>query len=85
MQRVQKAQAGGGQPEADHGRAQGQVGPLARHLRVPQQRRYRADGGFAGAAACRNSISARPRSRRPPAAWNVLAEDYWDLYTLLLR
>jgi hypothetical protein len=24
---------------------------------------------------------------KPPstAAWNVLAEDYWDLYTLLLR
>jgi hypothetical protein len=24
--------------------------------------------------------------RAPPApAWNVLAEDYWDLYTLLMR
>ena len=26
------------------------------------------------------------RPKPPPAvAWNVLAEDYWDLYTLLLR
>lgn len=25
------------------------------------------------------------KPRLAPAAWNVLAEDYWDLYTLLLR
>jgi hypothetical protein len=25
------------------------------------------------------------KTRTPAAAWNVLAEDYWDLYTLLLR
>ena len=26
------------------------------------------------------------RPKPPPAvAWNVLAEDYWDLYTVLLR
>ena len=27
----------------------------------------------------------KPRGPAPAAAWNVLAEDYWDLYTLLLR
>ena len=27
----------------------------------------------------------RPAKAPPTAAWNVLAEDYWDLYTLLLR
>jgi hypothetical protein len=26
-----------------------------------------------------------PAAGGSPAAWNVLAEDYWDLYTLLLR
>jgi hypothetical protein len=27
------------------------------------------------------------KTAKPPSAatWNVLAEDYWDLYTLLLR
>ena len=25
------------------------------------------------------------KPRPAPVAWNVLAEDYWDLYTLLLR
>jgi hypothetical protein len=24
-------------------------------------------------------------AKSPAPAWNVLAEDYWDLYTLLLR
>jgi len=55
MQRVQKRTSGGGQPEADHRRAESQVGPPARHLRIPQQRRHRTDRGFAG---------ARRRSRR---------------------
>ena len=27
----------------------------------------------------------KPRGSSPSGAWNVLAEDYWDLYTLLLR
>jgi len=31
------------------------------------------------------SAFARAQSKPPTAAWNVLAEDYWDLYTLLLR
>jgi hypothetical protein len=25
------------------------------------------------------------KAAKPAATWNVLAEDYWDLYTLLLR
>jgi hypothetical protein len=38
-----------------------------------------------------DSLVAQPaevdvdKPRGSPAAWNVLAEDYWDLYTLLLR
>jgi len=32
------------------------------------------------------SADAAKESRGQPApAWNVLAEDYWDLYTLLMR
>ena len=37
--------------------------------------RYRADGGLAGGCDRRGT----------PPSWNVLAEDYWDLYNLLLR
>lgn len=35
----------------------------------------------------RNTADTVPTadSLKTPAAWNVLAEDYWDLYTLLLR
>jgi hypothetical protein len=29
-------------------------------------------------------MKSRPKGARAPA-WNVLAEDYWDLYTLMLR
>jgi hypothetical protein len=33
-----------------------------------------------------DSLAAVPDPQRTaPAAWNVLAEDYWDLYTVLLR
>ena len=31
-----------------------------------------------------DAIKTGSRPARPPA-WNVLAEDYWDLYTLMLR
>ena len=41
-----------------------------------------ADSLAPSAAALDLSNNAKP----PPAvSWNVLAEDYWDLYTLLLR
>src|SRR5712664_1049326 len=35
-----------GQSEADHRCAQGEVGPPARHLRIPQQRRHRTHRGL---------------------------------------
>ena len=74
----------GCQSEADHRRRQSQAREAARHLRIPQRRRYRADRRFArGRAADADAAKAgRPAT---PASWNVLAEDYWDLYTLLLR
>ena len=31
------------------------------------------------------SDTQRVSRAQPPAPWNVLAEDYWDLYNLLLR
>jgi hypothetical protein len=78
MQRVQKAQAAVvGQKQITPSR-EGQAGAAARHLRIPQFRRYGADGGLAGARGREGRQSPSP-SRRP--GWNVLAEDYWDLYT----
>jgi hypothetical protein len=80
MQRVQKAHRRGVEPEADQ---RGVKAKLERcgHLRIPQQRRHRADRRFAltRGRACRQG----PQAAASP--WNVLAEDYWDLYTLLLR
>ena len=32
-----------------------------------------------------DSLRGRDRRRVAAASWNVLAEDYWDLYNLLLR
>ena len=84
MQRVQKAQAAVANQKQITAARQSQAGAAARDLRVPQQRRYGSDRRFAGAARPRIWTSAR-RQARAAATWNVLAEDYWDLYTLLLR
>ena len=85
MQRVQKGTGRRGQSEAGH-RSRSRpswtgCAPPANTATMPT--RFRP----------RTRWRPRPRdaelgkSAKPPAAaaWNVLAEDYWDLYTLLLR
>jgi hypothetical protein len=36
-------------------------------------------------SALTDADAGKAARAQPPAVWNVLAEDYWDLYTLLLR
>jgi hypothetical protein len=43
-----------------------------------------ADSLAAGSAPP-DGESARGARAQPGQGWNVLAEDYWDLYTLLMR
>ena len=85
MQRVQKAQAA----VANQKQITAALKAKLERLRATCEYRNNADtvptaDSLAPAAAASN----RPRQDREaaaPAAWNVLAEDYWDLYTLLLR
>jgi hypothetical protein len=54
-------------------------------LRVTSEYRNSAD-----TVPTADSLVALPdpdpeKTRALPPAWNVLAEDYWDLYTVLLR
>ena len=84
MQRVQKAQIAVANQKQITAGIKAKLERLARHLRVPQCRRYRADRRFARAAAA-DADAAKAGRPATPASWNVLAEDYWDLYTLLLR
>jgi hypothetical protein len=44
-----------------------------------------ADSLAVAAADADAAKAGRPATPATPASWNVLAEDYWDLYTLLLR
>ena len=83
MQRVQKALAAIGNQKQVTGAREGQARPAAQHLPVPQHGRHRAERRIADGGAAADD--AGNGSRVPAAAWNVLAEDYWDLYTLLLR
>jgi hypothetical protein len=82
MQRVQKAQA------AVVGQRQitGALKAKLERLRATCEYRNNADtvptaDSLAPAAAVLDAKAAKPAA----ATWNVLAEDYWDLYTLLLR
>jgi hypothetical protein len=83
MQRVQKAQ---------HAMAnQKQIGSSVRvkleRLRATCEYRNTADTvptADSLSVAATESESDKPKSA-PANTWNVLAEDYWDLYTLLLR
>src|SRR5580692_6644672 len=84
MQRVQKAQA------AVAGQKQITVALKAKldRLRATCEYRNNADtvptaDSLAPSAAPLDLDNKNPKP--PTAAWNVLAEDYWDLYTLLLR
>ena len=83
MQRVQKAQAA----VANQKQITGTLKAKLDRLRATCEYRNNADtvptadslNAAPGAAAVSNPAAATT------SAWNVLAEDYWDLYTLLLR
>jgi hypothetical protein len=74
MQRVQKAQAA----VANHKLIYAGVRAKLERLRVTCEYRNTDD-----TVPTADSIAAAASAA--PASWNVLAEDYWDLYTLLLR
>jgi hypothetical protein len=83
MQRVQKAQ----QAVAN----QKQIGSLVRakleRLRATCEYRNAADTVPTADSLAPSSPELEFDKPKPASAntWNVLAEDYWDLYTLLLR
>lgn len=74
MQRVQKAQA----VVANHRQIAAGVKSRLERLRATSDYRNTAD-----TVPTADSLSAAGASAA--VSWNVLAEDYWDLYTLLLR
>jgi hypothetical protein len=81
MQRVQKAQAA----VVNQKQMTGAVKAKLERLRATSEYRNSAD-----TVPTADSLGASPdmdpdKPRAPPPAWNVLAEDYWDLYTVLLR
>jgi hypothetical protein len=84
MQRVQKAQLA----VANQKQITGSVRAKLERLRAICEYRNTAD-----TVPTADSLAPQPaeldlggRPKPPPAvAWNVLAEDYWDLYTVLLR
>jgi len=86
MQRVQKAQlAVANQKQISAG-----IRSKLERLRATCEYRNTADtvptaDSLAPAATSAENESGRPAKSVAPASWNVLAEDYWDLYTLLLR
>jgi hypothetical protein len=86
MQRVQKAIAAvSGQKQINS-----QVKTRLEKLRLSCEYRNSADTvPTADSLANAQSLAAKPAkpgaAGAAPSPWNVLAEDYWDLYTLLLR
>ncbi len=75
MQRVQKAQAA----TANHKQITAAVRVKLERLRATCEYRNTAD-----TVPTADSLAAAS-AESAAANWNVLAEDYWDLYTLLLR
>jgi hypothetical protein len=81
MQRVQKALAA----VVNQKQMTGAVKAKLERLRATSEYRNSAD-----TVPTADSLVAVPdldpdKPRAAPIAWNVLAEDYWDLYTVLLR
>jgi hypothetical protein len=87
MQRVQNAQAA----VANQKQITGALKAKLDRLRATCEYRNNADtvptaDSLAPAAAAVDDAEAGKTSKAPAAPpWNVMAEDYWDLYTLLLR
>jgi hypothetical protein len=83
MQRVQKAQA----DVANHKQITGALKSKLDRLRASCEYRNNADTVPTADSLAANSVEnelGKP-AKSPAATWNVLAEDYWDLFTLLLR
>jgi hypothetical protein len=76
MQRVQKAQAA----VSNHKQITMGVRTKLERLRATCEYRNSAD-----TVPTADSLAAASVASATPVSWNVLAEDYWDLYTLLLR
>jgi hypothetical protein len=84
MQRVQKAQA----TVANSKQVTVALKAKLDRLRATCEYRNNADTVPTADSLASNSVESElGKSSKSPtaAAWNVLAEDYWDLYTLLLR
>jgi hypothetical protein len=83
MQRVQKAQA----DVANQKQITGALKTKLDRLRASCDYRNNADTVPTADSLAANSVENElaKSAKTPPAAWNVLAEDYWDLFTLLLR
>jgi hypothetical protein len=84
MQRVQQAQAA----VANQKQVTAALKTRLDRLRAASEYRNNADTVPTADSLAPSAAEVEPgKSAKPPttAAWNVLAEDYWDLYTLLLR
>jgi hypothetical protein len=83
MQRVQKAQA----DVANQKQVTAALKSKLERLRASCEYRNNADTVPTADSLAANSVETElgKSAKSPPAAWNVLAEDYWDLFTLLLR
>lgn len=84
MQRVQKAQVA----VANQKQMTGAVKLKLERLRATCDYRNSADTvptADSLATATKEAERGKPNTPAGAAGWNVLAEDYWDVYTLLLR
>jgi hypothetical protein len=82
MQRVQKAQ----NAVANQKQMTGALKVKLEHLRATCEYRNTADTVPTADSLASSAMDASlDRQTKSGTTWNVLAEDYWDLYTLLLR
>jgi hypothetical protein len=83
MQRVQKAQA----DVANQKQITGALKTKLDRLRATSEYRNNADTVPTADSLAANSVETElgKSAKSPAPTWNVLAEDYWDLFTLLLR
>jgi hypothetical protein len=83
MQRVQKAQT----DVAGQKQVTAALKSKLERLRASCEYRNNADTVPTADSLAANSVETElgKSAKSPAAAWNVLAEDYWDLFTLLLR